>query len=70
MKSTFAARLSEALIEENYTRWQHDPASVGPDWAAFFDGFELGCARPEPGTNGSTPADGDPNLQTRVDGLV
>lgn len=77
MKSTFAARTSEALIDENYQRWVSNPRSVEPDWAAFFEGFELGCAKIEdpaaPGTNGDTPpvaSSGDVHLQNRVEGLV
>ncbi|GAB4168343.1 MAG: 2-oxoglutarate dehydrogenase E1 component [Terrimicrobiaceae bacterium] len=70
MKSTFAARMSEALIDENYQRWQENPASVGPDWAAFFEGFELGCTRTEGVPEGAVPVDGDVHLQIRVDGLV
>jgi 2-oxoglutarate dehydrogenase E1 component len=43
------------LLEENYQRWQADPASVGSDWALFFEGFSLGQA-PPPRAGGSSIA--------------
>ncbi len=74
MKSTFTARWSEALIDENYERWLANPRSVDPEWAAFFDGFELGSVKSEAGgdgANGATlPAGQDVHFQTRVEGLV
>ena len=71
MKNTFSARGSEALIDEQYDLWTTDPARVTPDWAAFFEGFELGIARSESGVNGDQPQlQGDTYLQTRVDALV
>ena len=42
MRTTIAARANLELIDQNYARWQQDPASVDPSWAAFFEGFELG----------------------------
>ena len=42
MRTTIAARANLELIDQNYQRWQEDPASVDPSWAAFFEGFELG----------------------------
>ncbi len=72
MNNTFSARTSEALIDDNYERWLANPKSVQPDWAAFFEGFELGHAKSGHGVNGdSAPAaTGDAQLQIRVDGLV
>jgi len=75
MKSSFAARWSEALIDENYAKWTEDPASVSPEWAAFFEGFELGLAREEaePAAGAVGAASGgqtEAALQVRVDGLV
>jgi 2-oxoglutarate dehydrogenase E1 component len=58
MNSTFSARSSEALIEENYGKWVSNPRSVDPDWAAFFEGFELGNAKSEVkggAANGAVP---------------
>jgi 2-oxoglutarate dehydrogenase E1 component len=73
--STFTARWSETLIDENYERWLANPRSVDPDWAAFFEGFELGFAKSE--ENGETVtaerapgAVSDSSLQTRVEALV
>jgi 2-oxoglutarate dehydrogenase E1 component len=73
--STFTARWSEGLIDDNYERWRSNPQSVDPDWAAFFEGFELGFAKSE--ENGETataePTPGtlpDSSLQTRVEALV
>ncbi len=75
MNSTFSARWSEALIDQNYERWLANPRSVDTDWAAFFEGFELGSAKTE--TNGESangavaqPATGEVSLQTRVEALV
>lgn len=74
MNSTFTARWSEALIDENYERWLANPRSVDPEWAAFFDGFELGSVKSGAGgdgENGATlPAGQDVHFQTRVEGLV
>ncbi|HEY5813092.1 MAG TPA: hypothetical protein VIT23_10630, partial [Terrimicrobiaceae bacterium] len=73
--STFTARWSEGLIDDNYERWRSNPQSVDADWAAFFEGFELGFAKSE--ENGETAtaeaAPGtlaDSSLQTRVEALV
>ncbi len=74
MNTSLSARSNEALIDRNYERWLKDRHSVDPDWAAFFEGFELGYARSH--KNGSAapdePAEGAvaPSLQTRVDALV
>lgn len=72
MNSTFTARWSEALIEENYERWLANPQSVGSDWAAYFEGFELGNARSkaEPADGVLPPEGADAHFQTRVEGLV
>ncbi len=73
MRTSIAARANLDLIDQNYQRWQEDPASVDPSWAAFFEGFELGNL---PQRNGAaaaaTPraAVRESPLQTRIDGLV
>src|SRR6266403_332191 len=73
MRTSIAARANLELIDENYRRWQENPASVDPSWAAFFEGFELGNL---PQRNGATvaapPRAGvrESPLQTRIDGLV
>ncbi|HVE15423.1 MAG TPA: 2-oxoglutarate dehydrogenase E1 component, partial [Chthoniobacterales bacterium] len=81
MNSSFTARWNEALIDDNYELWRKDPQSVGADWTAFFEGFELGCANPP--KNGAAPAAepaappkpsgtgiANTSLETRVEALV
>ena len=79
MRLSSANPSNAALIEEYHARWQKDPASVDEKWAAFFEGFALGCATPpRQAANGTAPAssgDGkagaaDLDRQTRVDELV
>ena len=77
MALSFANRFNADLLDENYTRWRRDPASVDSTWSAFFEGFELGSAalkKTAGGGNGAVataPAGAqDSPLQTRVDGLV
>ncbi len=74
MNTSFAARWNEALLDEKYECWLRDRHSVEPDWAAFFEGFELGFARSQKAgeTPPDAPAEGavPPSLQTRVDALV
>src|ERR1700719_3865875 len=72
MRTSIAARANLELIDQNYQRWQQDPASVDPSWAAFFEGFELGNLPQRKGA----PAVAAPRatvrespLQTRIDGL-
>src|SRR3984893_4214099 len=73
MRTSIAARANLELIDQNYQRWQEDPASVDPSWAAFFEGFELGNL---PLQNGAAVAAApraavrESPLQTRIDGLV
>src|SRR6266576_6540980 len=73
MRTSIAARANLELIDENYRRWQEDPASVDPSWSAFFEGFELGNL---PQRNGAAAAAAprvvtrESPLQTRIDGLV
>src|SRR5437764_4276492 len=73
MRTTIAARANLELIDQNYSRWQENPASVDPSWAAFFAGFELGNL---PQRNGAAavaaprPVTRESPLQTRIDGLV
>lgn len=73
MNSTFTGRWNESLLDENYEQWRRNPQAVDASWAAFFEGFELGCARL--GKNGTQPAavaseGGASSFQTRVDGLI
>ncbi len=73
MALSIATRSNADLIDQNYQLWRNDPASVESDWAAFFEGFELGASAPRNGAaaahkNGA--AEVEAPLQTRVDGLV
>ena len=61
MNSSVAARFNADLLDQNFERWRDDPASVDPQWSAFFDGFALGMAQsladtPAEGGNGSAPS--------------
>ncbi|MDB5350002.1 MAG: 2-oxoglutarate dehydrogenase, component, partial [Planctomycetota bacterium] len=40
-RSTVASRSNLEVIEANYAKWQHDPASVDETWRFFFEGYEL-----------------------------
>src|SRR5436305_2701767 len=72
MRTTIAARANLDLIDRNYSRWQEDPASVDPSWAAFFEGFELGNLPQRNGAAVAAPraVTRESPLQTRIDGLV
>src|SRR5436305_1202701 len=72
MRTTIAARANLDLIDQNYQRWQEDPGSVDPSWAAFFEGFELGNLPQRNGAAVAAPraATRESPLQTRIDGLV
>ena len=67
MATSFANRFNADLLDQNYENWRRDPASVGANWAAFFEGFELGSVR---SSNGASAVSADDPLQGRVDGLV
>src|SRR6266849_3893465 len=73
MRTSIAARANLELIDQNYQRWQEDPASVDPSWAAFFEGFELGNLPQRNGAAGTTAQRAgvrESPMQTRIDGLV
>ena len=78
MRTSLVNAFNAGLLDENYERWQRDPASVDATWSAFFEGFELGNtgARNGAATKAGATAPGaeaDPlelPLQTRVEGLV
>src|SRR5947199_8110523 len=73
MRTSLDTRANLDLIEENYQRWQRDPASVDSSWSAFFEGFELGNLPQKNGAGAHGPArvEGrESSLQTRVDALV
>src|SRR5438105_1614142 len=72
MRTSIAARANLELIDQNYERWQEDPAAVDPSWAAFFEGFELGNLPQRNGAAVAAPraVTRESPLQTRIDGLV
>ena len=70
MRTSIDTRANLDLIEENYRRWQENPAAVDSSWSAFFEGFELGNL---PQRNGAAVTETEAReaaLQTRVDGLI
>ena len=70
MNTSLPARANEALIDELYERWVTDHSSVDPEWAAFFEGFELGLVRSRKvEAREATQGSASP-LQARVDLLV
>ncbi|MEO6848951.1 MAG: 2-oxoglutarate dehydrogenase E1 component [Chthoniobacterales bacterium] len=76
MKSSFTSRWNQALLDENYDRWSKNPKSVDADWAAFFEGFELGFAKSKKNGVAETTATSssvsatDAAFQTHVDALI
>ncbi len=44
--SSLAGPYNLDVLEQTYERWRRDPASVDESWRLFFEGFELGQARP------------------------
>jgi 2-oxoglutarate dehydrogenase E1 component len=69
---SFTARWNEALLDENYQKWQRSPRSVSSDWAAFFEGFELGTTQAAKNGAPAPPSGNDEQrvLQTKVDGMI
>ncbi|MDW7710503.1 MAG: 2-oxoglutarate dehydrogenase E1 component [Deferrisomatales bacterium] len=55
-------------VDEQFSRWRADPGSVSPQWQAFFQGFELGTARPT--LEGGGEALDAQVLQARADALI
>jgi 2-oxoglutarate dehydrogenase E1 component len=53
-------------LEELYTQWKRDPASVDAQWHAFFAGFELGCQQP-PKRVGEVAKSATPETELRAD---
>src|SRR5438552_10534593 len=70
MRTSIATRANLDLIEENYQRWQQDPASVDSSWSAFFEGFELGDLPDRDGAVLKETEAREAALQTKVDGLI
>ncbi|MEI8294476.1 MAG: 2-oxoglutarate dehydrogenase E1 component [bacterium] len=70
MNTSVPARANETLIDEMHQRWQADRHSVSPDWAAFFEGFELGLARLKKQEEAAATSHSASPLQARVDAIV
>jgi len=70
MNTSLPARANEALIDELYERWVADHSSVDPEWAAFFEGFELGLVRSRKTEAREAVQGSSSPLQARVDLLV
>ena len=67
-RSTVASRPNLDVIEDQYAKWQADPASVDPTWRSFFDGFELG--RSGPGGASATGVECDPEAVEKQAGVT
>src|SRR3954449_11532530 len=52
---TVATTANLEAIDAAYQRWRQDPQSVDPSWRFFFEGFELGAARPAAPPPGGPP---------------
>ena len=70
MNTSVPARANETLIDEMHQCWQADRHSVSPDWAAFFEGFELGLARLKKEEQAIASGLASSPLQARVDAMV
>jgi 2-oxoglutarate dehydrogenase E1 component len=70
MNTSVPARANETLIDEMHQRWQADRHSVSPEWAAFFEGFELGLARLKKQEEVEAAGLHSSPLQAKVDALV
>src|SRR5262249_10473600 len=70
MRTSIDARANLNLIEENYRRWQENPASVDSGWSAFFEGFELVNLPQEDCAAAAAAYVREAALQRRVDGLA
>jgi 2-oxoglutarate dehydrogenase E1 component len=55
----FIQRSNAAYIEAEYERYRRDPASVSPEWSAFFAGVDLAGVRPTAGAPGPAAAPGE-----------
>ena len=78
--SLVASRWNADLIDRNYETWLTDPASLDPDWQAFFEGFNLGLSEAPtsspaaddtgPGDKARFSEDSDAIKQARAIGLI
>ncbi len=54
MSNAFANPAHLEVLESQYAKWKQDASSVDHDWQLFFQGFDLGFARPQDETGNST----------------
>jgi 2-oxoglutarate dehydrogenase E1 component len=66
-RPTFATRLNLDALEAAYQRWQQEPASVDESWRVFFEGFELGLARPAPAVSAGADARAQTGIVLLID---
>ncbi|MFN0216814.1 MAG: 2-oxoglutarate dehydrogenase E1 component [Saprospiraceae bacterium] len=57
-------------IESLYKNWQADPASVEPDWQAFFRGFDFAASSANGTSTGSNPNDVSSDVDLRKEFAV
>jgi 2-oxoglutarate dehydrogenase E1 component len=50
---------NQQVLDDLHAQWRQDPARVDRDWQLFFEGFDLGVARPVPDLDGQ-PGSGAP----------
>ncbi|MGA0092847.1 MAG: 2-oxoglutarate dehydrogenase E1 component [Chthoniobacterales bacterium] len=71
MSQSVSGNWNSELLEQNYARWKQDTESVGPEWNAFFEGFELGLTQSEELAEGArAAAPQDAALERRADSLA
>ncbi len=51
---SFATPANLEMLEGQYAQWKTDPTSVSREWQVFFEGFDLGFARPAPIEEGTS----------------
>ncbi|MCB0763899.1 MAG: 2-oxoglutarate dehydrogenase E1 component, partial [Flavobacteriales bacterium] len=59
---SYLSNVDSAWLDDQYRKYQQDPASVEPSWAHFFEGFDLARKRFDDlpaGTSGASAATGD-----------
>lgn len=59
-KNTFLSNIDPSALDGIYQQYSKDASSVSPDWARFFEGFDLARTRYPELPGGEAPTDGDP----------
>ena len=68
MSNAFATPANLEALEAQYERWKQDPSSVDHDWQLFFQGFDLGFARPAEDIGTTTNRQPETGALTKVPG--